>query len=119
MQNFQELQQDFKICISVLLSNFCKQTKLDVTFHVYLMIFCQVLPDLLKGAILRLLCQSSSIGRATPKLKNVYYKDTKEKYQMIVSHMACFCRTGVIFEECNLNIFCLTNKTTIKTCDII
>ena len=28
---------------------------------------------------------------------------------MIISHMACFCRTGVKSEQCNTNIFCLTN----------
>ena len=32
--------------------------------------------------------------------------------------MACFCRTRVNFEQCNINIFCLTNKITIKTYDI-
>ena len=37
---------------------------------------------------------------------------------MIISHMACFCRTGVKFEQCNIDIFCLTNKITIKTYDI-
>ena len=26
---------------------------------------------------------------------------------MIISHMACFCRTGVKFEQCNINIFYL------------
>ena len=49
--------------------------------------------------------------RAPPKLKNIYYKDTKEKDQMIISHMACFCRTGVKFEQCNINIFCLIRLT--------
>ena len=48
-----------------------------------------------------------SFRRAPPKLKNIYYKDKKEKDQMIISHMACFCGTGVKFEQCNINIFCL------------
>ena len=32
--------------------------------------------------------------------------------------MACFCRMEVKFEQYNINIFCLTNKIAIKTCDI-
>ena len=54
---------------------------------------------------------------APPKLKNIYYKDTEKKDQMIVSHMACFCGTGVRIQQCNINIFCWTNKITIKTYD--
>ena len=57
----------------------------------------------------------NNIRRALPKLKNIYCKDTKEEDQMIISHMPWFCRTAVKFEQCNINIFCLTNKSTIKT----
>ena len=28
---------------------------------------------------------------------------------MIISHTACFCRMWVKFEQCNINVFCLTN----------
>ena len=35
-----------------------------------------------------------SFRRAPLKLKSIYYNNSKEKYQMIISHMACFCRTG-------------------------
>ena len=51
-----------------------------------------------------------SFRRAPPKIKNIYYQDTKEKDQKIFSHMAymaCFCHTGVTFEQ-NQNI--LLNK---------
>ena len=51
------------------------------------------------GATVWLLFQSSSFPRAPPNLKNIYYKDTKGKDQRIISHMACFCRTGVKFEQ--------------------
>ena len=40
-----------------------------------------------------------SFRRAPPKIKNIYYQDTKEKDQKIFSHMACFCHTGVTFEQ--------------------
>ena len=43
-------------------------------------------------------------------------KTQKKIYQMIISHMACFCRAGVKFEQCNINIFChLNNGSTLKT----
>ena len=29
----------------------------------------------------------------------MYYKDTEEKDQMIISHVVCFCHTGVKFEN--------------------
>ena len=45
-----------------------------------------------------------SFRRAPPKLKIICYKDTKEKDQMIISHMGCFCRTEVKLEQCNNNI---------------
>ena len=40
-----------------------------------------------------------SFRRAPPKMKNIYYQDTKEKDQKTFSHMACFCHTGVTFEQ--------------------
>ena len=39
------------------------------------------------------------LRRAPPKIKSIYYQDTKEKDQKIFSHMACFCHTGVTFEQ--------------------
>ena len=37
--------------------------------------------------------QSSFFRRATAKLKAIYFKDTKEKDQMIFSQITCFCHT--------------------------
>ena len=53
----------------------------------------------LELAVVRLLSWSSSFRRAPSKIKNIYYQDTKEKDQKIFSHMACFCHTGVTFEQ--------------------
>ena len=38
----------------------------------------------------------------------MHHKDIKEKDQMITSYIACFCRTGVKFEKCNINILYIT-----------
>ena len=35
----------------------------------------------------------------------MYYKDTEEKDQMIISHIVCFCHTAVKFEQCNIYIY--------------
>ena len=34
------------------------------------------------------------LSPSTPKEKKIYYKVTKEKYQMVFSHMVSFCDTG-------------------------
>ena len=52
---------------------------------------------------------------------NIYYKVTKEKDHMIISHITCFCPTGLSLN--NINTFCLTkyilfNKITIKIYNI-
>ena len=45
------------------------------------------------------------LSLSTSKTKKIYYKDTKEKDQMIFSHMACFCHTGGfwVFVTYNIN----------------
>ena len=44
-------------------------------------------------APVRLISKSSSFRRAPLKLKKLYFKDTKEKDRLILSHMTCFCHT--------------------------
>ena len=44
-------------------------------------------------APVRLISKSSSFRRAPLKLKKLYFKDTKEKDRLTLSHMTCFCHT--------------------------
>ena len=60
-------------------------------------ILSENLPNWLNSAKLPPLC--GSFRRAPPKIKNIYYQDTKEKDQKIFPHMACFCHTGLTFEQ--------------------
>ena len=56
----------------------------------------------------------SSFCRAPPKMKNIYYQDTKEKDQKIFSHMwLVLSHGGYVLNS--IIIFCLTNRITIKT----
>ena len=50
-------------------------------------------------SFVRLLSSSSSFRQAPPKLERSYYRDTKEKDQIIYLHMACFFYIGAKFKQ--------------------
>ena len=67
-------------CLTHEIKSFLQQLHTTEYLHVFLSTNVQVL--------------CSSFGRALPKLKRMQYKDTKEKNQMIFSHVLSFCHTG-------------------------
>ena len=66
--------------------------------------------EIKKGTPVRLPSQGSSFCRAPPKLKKIYFKDPKERDQMVFHIWLVFVTQGVNFKQYSINIFCLTNK---------